>query len=228
MIQSLNSDDSLNKDFVPQVIKLCEYEYFLMNMIEAANTMKSREAALEKSEVKSGFNLSGCYQVATELVDSSSISSYYTYQGAPWYFRKMLVAASKRLSDVVILHEPNDELVFKYTVPFFGRKHKVYKLDNVIRESENMWGAKVRTLGRESEKVQKVYIKNEKPSYARDGYGLNTFSWEMIGGERLLRWAREIYDDENDDEAVRDKDDNILGPVIYFRSVDTDIRGSRK
>ena len=56
----------------------------------------------ESAEDDGSFNISGCYELVTELLDVKAINAYYTFTGCPWYFRKILVAAQKRLEDIVI------------------------------------------------------------------------------------------------------------------------------
>ena len=63
----------------------------------------------ETADGDGSFNLSGCYELATELLDAKAVNNYYTFTGCPWYFRKILVAAQKRLEDIVIQVRTGEE-----------------------------------------------------------------------------------------------------------------------
>mmetsp|Transcript_21822 Transcript_21822/g.43576 ORF Transcript_21822/g.43576 Transcript_21822/m.43576 type:complete len:326 (+) Transcript_21822:135-1112(+) len=226
LLAEVNNSEEINQEFVPQVIKLCEYPFFFQNMKEAADIRVNKRKAMdmaESAEDDGSFNISGCYELATELLDAKAINAYYTFTGCPWYFRKILVAAQKRLEDIVIQHEDNTQLIFKYTLQFFGRTSKIYTLDNVQRESENMWGAKVSTCCTQSS--SKVRIKVDGPRYARRGYNLNTFGYEDVEGETMVCWRRCIYEDKEDEEPMKDEEGNVIGTTIYFRPASS---GGRK
>ncbi|GMH81079.1 hypothetical protein TrST_g8660 [Triparma strigata] len=227
LLSDVNSDSSLDQDFVPQVIKLCEYSFFFQNMKEAADIMAAkREANTLKSEGE--FNLSGCYQLCTDLLNVTEVEKYYEFTGCPWYFRKIIVAASKRLSDVVVLHEPEEKLIFKYSLQFFGRKSKEYVLDDKLVESENMWGKVIQTKCFQDNASSKVRIQAVKPSYAPDGFNENTFEWEEVDGERLMVWKRRIYENMDDKEPLEDVSGDFIGPKLYFRPMSGTGSPSRK
>ncbi|GMH80994.1 hypothetical protein TrLO_g9611 [Triparma laevis f. longispina] len=227
LLNDVNNDDSLNQDFVPQVIKLCEYPFFFVNMKEAADIRASKhEANALKSEDE--FNLSGCYQLCTDLLNVAEVEKYYEFTGCPWYFRKIIVAASKKLSDIVVLHEPEEKLVFKYSLQFFGRKNKEYVLDDKLVESENMWGKVIETKCFQDNASNNVRIQAVKPSYAPDGYSENTFEWEEVDGERLMCWRRRIYESMDDKDPLKDNDGEPIGPALYFRPMEGTGSPSRK
>ncbi|GMI28482.1 hypothetical protein TeGR_g538, partial [Tetraparma gracilis] len=135
-LQEINDNKNIAEDFVPAVIKMCEYQYFLQNMIEAADARSHRHRANSMS----GEGLSGCYVFCPDMTGKDVISEYYKKTMCPWYFRKILTTAMNKLSDVVIHHEVGQEITFKYSLPLFGRVSKTHIIDGVSRESTNMWG----------------------------------------------------------------------------------------
>jgi len=185
----VNNNSNISQDFVPQVIKLCEYEFFITNMKEAAESRKNRELAIEKSHDKniSKTNMSG-------------------------YFRKILVTAIHNLADVVIHHTDGEELIFKYSLPFFGRTSKNYLLDGEIREKENMWGKLVKTNCFEAD--GKVNIVLHGPSYSLKGINTSTFTIESADGEEgeFMVWRR----------VVTDENDNIFANLALYFKRETD------
>ena len=159
-------------------------------------------------------------QLATELLDIPAINAYYTFTGCPWYFRKILVAAQRRLEDIVIQHDNGVGLVFKYTLKFFGRKNKSYILDGSERETENMWGRKIRTCCTQAEETVRIQV--DGPPYAPDGFNLNTFELEDVGGEMLVCWRRSIWG--GDEKPIKDGEGREVGTTIYFRPVEEEGR----
>ncbi|GMI25737.1 hypothetical protein TeGR_g3484 [Tetraparma gracilis] len=116
-LSELNNDDDVNQDFLPAVIKLCEYSFFFANMVETANARKdAREAEAMKEDAvdeRVEFNLSGRYAIASDYTDPNGVDEYYKFCGAPWYFRKLLVAATQRMQEVIIQHDEKKQLTFK-------------------------------------------------------------------------------------------------------------------
>jgi hypothetical protein len=93
MIADINSGRSIDEDneefvkieedFVPEVIKLCDYPQFLIAMRETAlistNNRIAREEERRAEEDGIGFNLSGCYFPRSELIEKNQVNSYYIY-----------------------------------------------------------------------------------------------------------------------------------------------------
>ena len=55
----------------------------------------------------------------------------------------------KKLQDVVIIHNANDNLIFKYSLPFVGKISSEWSLDGEVHMKENLWGKKQKYLASE-------------------------------------------------------------------------------
>jgi len=123
-----NGVSTLEEDFIPQVIKLCDYLMFLEAMKAAALINTNNRIALEEArraqDEGSEFNLSGCYVPRSDLIDTTQVTEYYVFTKCPWYFRKLFVAATHNIKDLTIQHEA-EKFTILYTMPFFGTKRKV-------------------------------------------------------------------------------------------------------
>ena len=206
-LSAVNKNENITADFVPQVIRMCEYDFFINNMKEAAETVVNRRLAAEKAEdSRSPDNLSGCYKFAKDLMNESAVNNYYKVTRCPWYFRKILVASLSNLTDVVLHHDDDRKLVFKYSLPVFGRTTKDYFLDDEVREKENMWGKTLKTQCRQE--GNKVKITVFSPPYLTNGTNTSTFSMEEIEGAMYLCWNRIVKDDNGSEFAKI---------VLYFK-----------
>jgi len=224
-ISEVKSSKTVSQDFVPQVINMCEYPFFFENMVESANArVNKRKAAAMAVNSSAKLNFSGCYSLAAEHNEAAEVERYYKFCGAPWYFRKLLVAATNRMQEVLIQHEDQEFLEFKYSLQFFGRKTNHYNLDGVTRETENMWGKKNRTQCSQDNRAGLVRVKVCGPSYARSGYGENIFEYVEKDGEELLCWSRQVFMEDRDEDPAVDGEGIRVGPKIYFRANGADTK----
>jgi hypothetical protein len=212
--------DNIEDDFVPQVIKLCDYAQFLNAMREAAMICTNNRIALEEErraeEEGTGFNLSGCYYPRSDLIDNKQVNSYYIYTKCPWYFRKLFVAATNNIKDLTIQHD-EDTFTILYTMPFFGRKRKQYPKDGKVHSTTNTWGKVQATTCFEED--GRVVIRVDNPAYAPEGYTTNTFEFsENFEGEKTVHWKRRIFTDKGTQEPAIDAQGEHAGTDLFCAS----------
>jgi hypothetical protein len=195
-------ESTIAEEFVPLVIKMCEYDFFLRNMKEAAENGVARKKAAAKQAEGGGGNLSGAYVIDVGRIDGKELEAYFQYIQIPWFFRKVMLQATKRISEMVLHHDDEEQLVFKYTLPFFGRDTKEYKLDGELRTKTNAIG-KTQNVRCFQEKGT-VRICNEGPKFEPRGTATSTFSLECPPGsdEEMLLWKRVVRDEDGNQTAV--------------------------
>ena len=81
-IRAVNEASDLHEDFVPQVIRMCDYGFFASNMKEAADAKENLRLAATLAQGSSSTNLSGCYR-AMGLFPMADIEAYYAYTKVP-------------------------------------------------------------------------------------------------------------------------------------------------
>ena len=57
--QEVNDNENIADDFVPQVIRMCEYNFFIRNLKEAAEAKGNRRLAMDAAAEDGNTSLSG-------------------------------------------------------------------------------------------------------------------------------------------------------------------------
>jgi hypothetical protein len=215
-LADLNNNDNVAEDFVPAVIKMVEYDFFLMNMIETADIRTNRREARDLASGGDGC-ISGCYVLETSMTGKEVIVEYYKRTNCPWYFRKILTTAINKLTDVVVQHTVGDKMIFKYSLPVFGRVSREHIIDDERHDSTNMWGKSISVKC--SQEKSGVKIIAYQPSYMPNGTNESTMTIEEIDGIEYMVWKRTVYDEDRSVYAEL---------PLYFRKEDMgDRRGSQ-
>ena len=219
------------EEFIPLVINMCSYDYFIRNMREADESRLTKRDALDrlgrvdteedtakesvtdhdgesttttKGGRKSSTNLSGAYVICVDRISVEQVDAFYKYIQFPWFFRKMMLQATKSINEMVLIHVDDEELIFKYSLPFFGRESKEYFLDNVLRSKTNAIGRMQNQ--RSFQDGEGVKIVNEKPKFEPRGTVTNLFTREKPKDEdrEMLLWSRVVRDEDGNKMAALD------------------------
>jgi len=134
------SDPSIDRDFVPSVVRNAEYEFFFSNMKAYAELSASKRAAEDAAEDARGksYNLSGVWKFDNARYDKRAADRQLAKAGCPWAFRKILVNANTNLTDAFVTQD-RDALTVKYKLPFFGTNAQTHALDGERHDMLNAW-----------------------------------------------------------------------------------------
>ena len=135
-----NKSDTGIQEFLPKVLTNCEYMHFAQQMKEMAEHGYRRSDALSAAAHQSGqgTNISGVWR-ADGSFSTADMDRFLKELKCPWVFRKMIVNASSKITDIFI--EQSDELLeMRYKLPLFGTRTLSFPLDDTLRNTRNLWG----------------------------------------------------------------------------------------
>ncbi len=207
------NDAAVADDFIPQVIRMCLYDFFCSNMKEAADSRDNRVVAERARRDAAPSNISGCYHIAVSRMDIEKAREYFKATKVPYFFRTILINAISNLTEMILIHVDGESLVFKYTMPFFGRTTKEYILDGKLRGKPNMLGRVVNVKCEQEGGT--VKLTSIGPRYEPEGTGTGTFALEDVDGEEMLVWRRVVRDKDGVEKSRLD---------LYFDKIAVDTR----
>lgn len=189
VLADVAADPTLDRDFVPAVVRNSEYEFFFANMKAQAELAASRRDAENAASDNRGRseNLSGVWTFDTARYDRGAADRQLAKAGCPWAFRKIFVNANKNLKDAYVTQD-RDALTVKYKLPFFGTTAQTHRLDGETHDMLNAW----RQPRFSRAWVDGGVVRSEITDPKRPGYR-TTQTMECSGDE--MRWTIASEDD---------------------------------
>ena len=188
LIAETTADPSIEDEILPGILLNVEYRYFFENMKKTAEAGQIKRAALEAGDRAAPDNLSGVYQGVKEKTDPAALAEFLRASKVPWAFRKIFENAANTISDVCIVHTP-DELVFNYRLNFFGTRSVKLPLDGKEHAIDDLLKRPIKTTG-EMRGNQAVIRRSGQRNMPPGSYSVQTFHLERVDGEELLVWTQ--------------------------------------
>ncbi|KAJ1463254.1 hypothetical protein M885DRAFT_610268 [Pelagophyceae sp. CCMP2097] len=192
MVQRACQSGMLDDEFLPAILSVTEYRFFISQMglraDEARHSAKAMALAQPQTEEGKGAdseNLSGVWRTATKdkkgnpLTDvKGGLEKYLRALGVPGSLHNLFRASLFSKKGLVVMHDDSDITFVADTVT--GRHKQVFALDGVSREFENLSGAKT-PFSAAVDRGGRVEVKNLKPSGLAKGSAVVS-TWFLLDG----------------------------------------------
>lgn len=141
-MRDLSGDETLEKDFVPAVVRNAEYAHFFSEMVRTADARESRADAADAADRHRGGdgNISGVWRYDSGRFDEAGTLEMLRVVRCPWAFRNIFLRAARTTKDVFIT-QSDRALAIKYSMAFFGQRHMSYPLDGEPLRRKNAFRA---------------------------------------------------------------------------------------
>ncbi|KAJ8612156.1 hypothetical protein CTAYLR_002480 [Chrysophaeum taylorii] len=196
MVQRARRSGMLDDEFLPSILSITEYAYFVEQMglmaREDNNLRRARDLANNTMESKDGENISGVWRIATkdgalELTDvKAGLDRYLAAVGVPRSLCGLFRGSLFSTKGLVVAQERGTVTFISDTIT--GRHKQVFTTDGQRRDVLNAggirspWVASLDAGGR-------VVVRSLKPSGLSKGCAI-VYTWELVGPH--LRCTAEV------------------------------------
>lgn len=202
-VQDVASTGELDDEFLPAVLRVAEYKYFMEQMVLNADRSVHLRDALEQGgggagEAKSadgggggriGEGITGVWKVDTMRTDFSGLDQYLASIRVPLVFRGLAKGTFYSKKELILLQD-NEGVSFVTNSPF-GMQRLKYALDDREHQVPNPWGVDVPVRAALNGQDGSVLVEQTRPTSLPNGASI-THLWSPMDGGSFLRCHMEV------------------------------------
>eukprot|EP00613_Pedinella_sp_CCMP2098_P028749 CAMPEP_0171719712 /NCGR_PEP_ID=MMETSP0991-20121206/21353_1 /TAXON_ID=483369 /ORGANISM="non described non described, Strain CCMP2098" /LENGTH=384 /DNA_ID=CAMNT_0012311295 /DNA_START=46 /DNA_END=1200 /DNA_ORIENTATION=- len=208
-VQDVMRAGNLDDEFLPAVLRVAEYSYFMEQMVLTADHKTHIQDALRRQEVASN-GLTGVWRVDKKRTKFDDLDQYLAAIRVPAVFRGLAKGTFFSNKEVVVLLDDQGTTFKVVANSPFGMQCSEFQCDDRVHEVANPWGAEVpvRAALKEASAsaVSSVVVEHCRPAHLPKGSAVY-HTWSRVDGG--LRCTMEVREPERSAVAF----DLFYGPM---------------
>mmetsp|Transcript_42892 Transcript_42892/g.55109 ORF Transcript_42892/g.55109 Transcript_42892/m.55109 type:complete len:368 (-) Transcript_42892:282-1385(-) len=197
-VQDVARVGDLDDEFLPAILRVAEYSYFMEQMVLTADHQDHIRDAMEinDNESKSSddelASITGVWRVDKKRTDFNGLDQYLAAIRVPAVFRGLAKGTFFSNKELLVLQRMNSISVIANSP--FGWQRLDYKLDDVVHDVANPWGAEVpvrAALDMRGRDGVEVVIEHSRPAHLPRGSSV-VHTWCGVDNGKALRCTMEV------------------------------------
>lgn len=198
-VQDVMRTRDLEDEFLPTVLRVAEYPYFLQQVTLKADYQRFMRTAEDMAGGEGGGGgksdaddtLSGVWQVDKQLTNFDRLDRYLRAVRVPVVFRGLATGSFYSNKKVVLLHRPEEITIISQSP--FGMQKTTYELDGRVHQVPNAWGADTPVTAHFDHRDAAVTVSQQRPANLPRGSVVNhTWAMDPSGGGRRLTCTMDV------------------------------------